>query len=132
VVSWHGATRHVWTKKMMFFTYEEVDGEKPYMDKLSIFKVLGVGKAILKMTSRKLSNSTMYFTKVHQLRCSLCLTYTWLHKKKFQWIQPILHASYSTYLVSFQMFQGLMIRMDYKLFWPQVMLPCLKCSYQCI
>jgi len=46
---------------MMFFTYNEMDGEKPYMDNLSIFKVLGVGKVMLKMNSRKLSNSTMYF-----------------------------------------------------------------------
>jgi hypothetical protein len=32
----------------------------------------------------------------------------------------------------FKMLQGLMIRMDYELFWPQVMLSCLKYSYKCI
>jgi hypothetical protein len=30
----------------------------------------------------------------------------------------------------FQMFRGFMIWMDYELLWPQVMLSCLKCSYQ--
>ena len=44
---------------------------------------------VCKRTYLHESASTMMFS----------LPYTRLRKEKFQWIQPILHASYSTYLV---------------------------------
>jgi hypothetical protein len=41
-------------KKRKFSTYKEMNGEYLYMENSSIFKVLGVGKVIIKMTFKKL------------------------------------------------------------------------------
>jgi hypothetical protein len=41
-------------KKRKFSTYKKMNGEYLYMENSSIFKVLGVGKVIIKMTFKKL------------------------------------------------------------------------------
>ena len=46
------ATRHICTKKKMFSTHKEMDGEHLYM-KNSTSKVLDIGKDLLKMTYKK-------------------------------------------------------------------------------
>jgi len=47
------ATRHACIENIILSICKEVVGEYLYMRNLSIFKVLGVGKAILKMTLKK-------------------------------------------------------------------------------
>jgi len=47
-------TRHVCAEKRKFSSYKEIDGENLYMENSSSFKVLGVKKIKVNMTSGKL------------------------------------------------------------------------------
>jgi len=51
-----GATRYVCTKKRVFFTYKEVDGENLYMRNSSTSKLLEVGKGHTKNNIWKASH----------------------------------------------------------------------------
>jgi hypothetical protein len=61
-----GATRYVCTKKRVFFTYKEVDGENLYMRNSSTSKLLEVVKIILKITFGKLLtlNNALYIADI--------------------------------------------------------------------
>lgn len=62
---------------MMFFTYKEVDGEYLYMDNKITFKVLDVGKVILKVTFQifLIINNVLYVTDfIMNLKCGSLLS----------------------------------------------------------
>ncbi|KZV25402.1 hypothetical protein F511_07286 [Dorcoceras hygrometricum] len=48
-----GATRHICSEKAMFSTYVPVTGRKLFMENSASSDVAGIGKVVLKMTSRK-------------------------------------------------------------------------------
>ena len=64
------ATRHIYTKKKMFSTHKEMDGEHLYM-KNSTSKVLDIGKDLLKMTYKKKKLALNYVLHVAHIRMNL-------------------------------------------------------------
>ena len=66
------ATRHIYSDKKMFSSYEAInDGEQLFMGNSSTSKVEGKGKVILKMTSEKelTLNDVLYVPEVRRILC---------------------------------------------------------------